>query len=304
MSVADTEKFCAAERTRRDDEARRLARQATAAAEAERRAPVDPGAPRPAAPLVLGAPPPPPAPPAAASIEGGRLVLRHGEGPNLVLWCPEAELAALEAVLIDLARAVPAEVVPGTRLTWAERLYAAHQSRVLAEADAGPSRSRPTVVVHAHHSLLTGTGDGEHVATTSTGDPVPADLVRLFACDGRIEPVFDDDEGLIIGHAPAQRFPAPSVRTAVKRRDRTCRFPGCSNPLLVEFHHVVPWAEGGPSTRKNVCLLCWAHHVVRHTRGWDLIGDADHELTWISPEGRRYPSRPPVTPGPRPHVRR
>ncbi len=39
----------------------------------------------------------------------------------------------------------------------------------------------------------------------------------------------------------ARRFPSGAQSREVIRRDRQCRFPGCSNGTFVTVHHVAPW---------------------------------------------------------------
>jgi len=60
-------------------------------------------------------------------------------------------------------------------------------------------------------------------------------------------------------HVPA------AVRRAVWARDEgRCRFEGpagrCTETGLLEFHHVVPYASGGPTTAENLELRCAAHN--------------------------------------------
>ena len=60
-------------------------------------------------------------------------------------------------------------------------------------------------------------------------------------------------------HIPA------AVRRAVWARDGgRCRFEGpagrCSETGLLEFHHVIPYARGGPTTVENLELRCAAHN--------------------------------------------
>jgi len=62
----------------------------------------------------------------------------------------------------------------------------------------------------------------------------------------------------------SRHIPA-SVRRAVWARDGgRCRFEGpsgrCTETGLIEFHHVVPYAHGGPATVDNLELRCAAHN--------------------------------------------
>ncbi|MGO4340292.1 HNH endonuclease signature motif containing protein [Pedococcus sp. 2YAF34] len=50
-------------------------------------------------------------------------------------------------------------------------------------------------------------------------------------------------------------------------RDRGgCTFPGCTRPAgWTDAHHLVHWADGGPTSIDNAALLCRAHHSIVHT---------------------------------------
>ena len=56
-----------------------------------------------------------------------------------------------------------------------------------------------------------------------------------------------------------------SVKRAVWTRDRgCCAFEGaegrCGERGFLEFHHVVPYADGGAATEENVQLRCRVHN--------------------------------------------
>ncbi len=47
------------------------------------------------------------------------------------------------------------------------------------------------------------------------------------------------------------------LRRAVAVRDRHCRFPGCDQPAAAcQPHHIIPRAQGGPTSLTNLMLLC------------------------------------------------
>jgi len=64
------------------------------------------------------------------------------------------------------------------------------------------------------------------------------------------------------GHS--RHVPATVRRTVWKRDDERCRFVGasgrCTETGRLEFHHVVPYASGGPATADNLELRCAAHN--------------------------------------------
>jgi hypothetical protein len=70
------------------------------------------------------------------------------------------------------------------------------------------------------------------------------------------------------------------VRQAVWARDGgRCAFVStdgrrCADERFLEFHHVVPYARGGPSTADNIELRCRAHNgyeAERHFGRWDSV---------------------------------
>jgi 5-methylcytosine-specific restriction endonuclease McrA len=69
------------------------------------------------------------------------------------------------------------------------------------------------------------------------------------------------------GHAATHtRHIAAAVRREVWRRDeRRCAFRGergrCTETGYLEFHHVVPYAKGGPTSARNLELRCRAHNA-------------------------------------------
>jgi hypothetical protein len=98
--------------------------------------------------------------------------------------------------------------------------------------------------------------------------PVGPETARRLACDSSVMRVVmaGRSEPLDVG----RRTPVvpPAMRRAVIVRDRHCRFPGCDRPhTWCDAHHVVHWADGGPTALANLLLLCRRHHRMVHDRG-------------------------------------
>jgi Domain of unknown function (DUF222) len=86
-----------------------------------------------------------------------------------------------------------------------------------------------------------------------------------------------------------------------------CTFTGCDQPSAVD-HHLIHWANGGPTSVANGAPLCEYHHYLVHEGGWRLQKDALGRITTAPPPlGWRGPSRhwrsgQPITgPPPDPH---
>ena len=121
---------------------------------------------------------------------------------------------------------------------------------------------------------------------------IDGDTLQRIACDATIAIGVDDDVGHTMYEGRARRFPSDAQRREVKRRDRHCRFPGCTNMTFTNIHHIVAWKPGGRTDLPNLVLLCKHHHGVVHRNGWTLSGDANEELTIVSPTGGVMVSRP------------
>jgi hypothetical protein len=122
---------------------------------------------------------------------------------------------------------------------------------------------RPHVTVTVDAAALGGRSDAGEL---DHAGPVGADAVRRLACDASVMRVVMSgrSEPLDVG----RRTPdvPPSMRRAVTVRDRRCRFPGCDRPhTWCDAHHVVHWADGGPTALSNLVLLCRRHHRMIHS---------------------------------------
>ena len=61
------------------------------------------------------------------------------------------------------------------------------------------------------------------------------------------------------------------IRRALIIRDGGCAFPSCGRrPRQCHAHHVIEWADGGPTSVDNLVLLCSAHHRLIHHSHWQV----------------------------------
>jgi 5-methylcytosine-specific restriction endonuclease McrA len=61
------------------------------------------------------------------------------------------------------------------------------------------------------------------------------------------------------------------LRTAVEERDRVCQVPTCDTSIGLEIDHIIPFAEGGPTTFQNLVRLCKRHHLQKTHDGYRLV---------------------------------
>jgi len=92
--------------------------------------------------------------------------------------------------------------------------------------------------------------------------------------------------------------PPAALERAVRCRDLTCRFPGCSRPAIAcDLDHTIPFnhrdpASGGLTVFDNLKCLCRQHHRLKTFGGWRDKQLADGTVVWVSPAGRTYRTFP------------
>jgi hypothetical protein len=121
---------------------------------------------------------------------------------------------------------------------------------------------RPHVTVTVSADALVG-ADGlcemDHVG------PIGAGTARRLACDASVMRVVLSERSEPLDVGRRSKVVPPSLRRAVIVRDRRCRFPGCDRPhTWCDAHHIVHWADGGPTALSNLILLCRQHHRAIH----------------------------------------
>jgi hypothetical protein len=189
------------------------------------------------------------------------------------------------AVDAEYERLWRAERASGDPTRTAPQRRAAALAEVIRRA-VGSEPGRPTITVTIGlDDLANSTGTG-HV--DETGEPVHPETVRRLACDARIIPVVLGGRSEPIDVGRAARAVTPTQRRALTLRDRGCVFPGCDRPPgWCDGHHIVHWADGGPTDLANLCLLCDHHHTALHEGGWTMARAPDGTLTLTRPDGTR-----------------
>jgi hypothetical protein len=149
-----------------------------------------------------------------------------------------------------------------------------------------------TVVAHAPIDVLLDE-DSELFGELERHGLVDAETVRRLVCDATFVVAVDDRSGHTMYEGRQRRYPTAAQRREIMRRDRHCRFPGCSNVTFAHPHHIKRWKpDRGPTDLPNLALLCDYHHHLVHSNTWTMSGDANAELTFVGPTGRAMTSRP------------
>ena len=181
--------------------------------------------------------------------------------------CGEHLLSALGAVMDAEARSGRDEVRSAAQRR-ADALEQVCRSFLDRTDRALVGGERPHLTLTVGLDVLQG---ARGVAELDHVGAVGASLARRLACDASVRRVVlsGTSEPLDVGRA-SQVVP-PGLRRAVIVRDRHCRFPGCDRPHgWCDAHHVVHWADGGPTALSNLVLLCRRHHRAVHAGGFAL----------------------------------
>jgi hypothetical protein len=202
---------------------------------------------------------------------------------------PPDSYAEVRTVLEGRARELPSD----GETPWDRRLADSLMSLVRSSGRA-KSGAPYTLVAHVPLSSLLDEGSGPELCGELERDGfIDAETVRRLACDATFVVAVDDESGHTMYEGRQRRYPTAAQRREIMRRDRHCRFPGCSNVTFAHPHHVRRWKpDRGPTDLPNLALLCDYHHHLVHSNAWTLSGDANAELTFVGPTGRVMVSRP------------
>ncbi len=134
--------------------------------------------------------------------------------------------------------------------------------------------------------------------------PVARVVAERITCDSAVCRVVMHGVSEVLDLGRRQRVPSRALRRALERRDGRCVFPGCDAPISwCDVHHLVHWADGGPTDLENCVLLCRRHHVLCHEGGWRLAREPGGGIvvavrgTMVRTRRKRPPPRPPGSPG-------
>ena len=175
-------------------------------------------------------------------------------------------------------------------------------------AQQGRKRLETQVIIDIATLLGLANNPGELVGH----GPIPARLARDLAADSQWRRlVVDPVTGHLLDYGSHTYTPPAALREFVITRDRTCQFPGCSQPASrTDLDHMKPFTgthTGGSTSAANLHCLCRRHHKLKTHHRWRIehnTGASDGESggesdgaslgsTWTSPRGKHYQTDPP-----------
>ncbi len=145
-------------------------------------------------------------------------------------------------------------------------------------------------VVNVHTDMETLKADGSGAESEIEDGPgVSAETSRRLACDAGVVHWLGDEAGETLSVGRKSRSIPPAIRRALKRRDRGCRFPGCTCQHFVDAHHIEHWADGGETKLDNLVLLCRRHHRLVHEGGFGVHSGAGGLIYFTDSNGHKLP---------------
>lgn len=157
---------------------------------------------------------------------------------------------------------------------------------------------RPTVAVTV--PVLTLLGLSDEPGSLDGYGPIDPRTARLLAAHAPsfIRLLTHPESGTVLS-VGRERYAVPAdLRTWLRLRDGTCRFPGCPRPAArSDLDHTTPFHEHGArgsTAASNLAHLCRMHHRLKHMSRWQVEHMPDARLAWTSPTGRRHVTEPAV----------
>ena len=167
----------------------------------------------------------------------------------------------------------------------------AHRFALGEHQDCSPIEVVVTVPASALRSGAA--NDITQVGVLPDGDCIHSETARRLSCDAGIVEMVEDEHGQPLSVARRARSIPAAIKRALIKRDRMCRFPGCTNRLWIDGHHIEHWADGGETKLDNLVLLCTRHHRFVHEYGYRVDFDDQGEPRFFDPKGRRAHDVPP-----------
>ena len=143
-----------------------------------------------------------------------------------------------------------------------------------------PPASAHIIVRVDHAALVRGHVEGDEQCEIDGIGPVPVSDVVQYMSDPFITVLTETGQEAALVSTTTRLIRKP-LRIALDQRDRVCVVPGCGIASGLEYDHLIPYAQGGPTSLDNVQRLCKHHHRLKTT------GKA--QLTrWETQDGPRF----------------
>jgi hypothetical protein len=146
------------------------------------------------------------------------------------------------------------------------------------------------------------TGDDTRVQIPGFG-ALPVEVADLIAADPEWQRLLTDpDTSNRLDAHPERYRPGDALDRFIRLRDQHCRWPGCRRAAkYCDVDHSTPHGrKGGLTIRRNLACFCRRHHQIKQLPGWRIEQGDYGEVSFTTPTGRVYRTRPPNPDGDEP----
>src|SRR5437870_12146856 len=112
-----------------------------------------------------------------------------------------------------------------------------------------------------HAALVRGHVEPGEVCEVPGVGPIPVATARAMMSDCILKVLVTDGID-VTAVAHAGRTISAHLRTALDARDPTCVVNGCDAREGLEYDHVIPFVEEGPTSKDNLVRQCDWHHYL------------------------------------------
>ncbi|WP_141774934.1 HNH endonuclease signature motif containing protein [Phycicoccus sp. SLBN-51] len=138
---------------------------------------------------------------------------------------------------------------------------------VAAGDELGKTNKTTLLLTMSHEDLKDRLGAATTLGGLDAGTHLAPETVRRLCCDGSVIPIVLGADGEVMDWGIEKRFFTDAQTKRLWLRDGGCTYPGCgAPPQWTDAHHLVHWADLGPSNLTNAALLCERHHTIIHSR--------------------------------------
>ena len=169
-----------------------------------------------------------------------------------------------------------------------------------AGEEVGKTNKTTLLLTMDWESLRDGLGAATTLGGLDAGTHLAPETVRRLCCDGSVIPVVLGGRGEVMDWGLEKRFFTDAQTKRLWLRDGGCTYPGCdAPPQWTDAHHLIHWADLGPSDLDNAALLCDRHHTTVHNRRYagrvvrDGTGNGSSGTSPAAPTTNCSPGVPP-----------
>jgi len=154
------------------------------------------------------------------------------------------------------------------------------------------NRSPVELVITTTRECLAHPDEACGLAVTQDATCIAPLAARRLACDAGVVEMEVDECGTPLDVGRRLRTVSAQLKRALEHRDPTCKFPGCTNHLFTEAHHIEHWVDGGETKLSNLVRMCSFHHRFVHEYGYRIELDRDLVPRFKTPRGTSVSDAP------------